>query len=169
MLNRTRTLPALAVLMLLLLAAMVLFQDAVITAFVPPDAVEVFVTAWLVSAVVQPLNALCFATDGIHWGTRDFGYLRNGMFLACGISIPILLLVNIKHADALIHIWWITGLWVLLRAAVGLVRVWPGIGAAPIGNRAAADHAANNRTDADHAASNRTDADHAASDPTADR
>ena len=154
---------------LLLLAAMVLFQDAVIAAFVPPDAVEVFVTAWLVSAVVQPLNALCFATDGIHWGTRDFGYLRNGMFLACGISIPILLLVNIKHADALIHIWWITGLWVLLRAAVGLVRVWPGIGAAPIGNRAAADHAAYNRTDADHASSNRTDADHAASDPTADR
>jgi multidrug resistance protein, MATE family len=119
-----------------LLAAMIIGQDAVIAAFVPADAVDVFLSAWLVSAAVQPVNALCFATDGIHWGTRDFAYLRNGMFVACGLSIPVLLLVNPSHADALTHIWWITGAWVLLRAAVGLIRVWPGIGAAPIGNRA---------------------------------
>lgn len=120
----------------MLLAAMLLGQDAVIAAFVPADAVDVFLGAWLWSALLQPLNGLCFATDGIHWGTRDFAYLRNAMFLACALSIPLLFIVDIHHPDALMHIWWITGLWVLLRAAGGWLRVWPGIGNAPLGNRA---------------------------------
>lgn len=121
---------------MVLLVAMVVGQDAVIAAFVPPDAVDVFLTAWLWSAIVQPLNALCFATDGIHWGTRDFAYLRNGMLIACAISIPLLFTINPQQADALTLIWWITGLWVALRAAAGFIRVWPGVGNAPIGRRA---------------------------------
>ncbi|MCZ7668111.1 MAG: hypothetical protein M5U34_13410 [Chloroflexi bacterium] len=41
-----------------------------------------FYAAWLMSAFIQPVNALAFVTDGVHWGTGDFAYLRNGMFVA---------------------------------------------------------------------------------------
>ncbi len=33
----------------------------------------------LAALLFQPINAFAFATDGIHWGTGDFRYLRNAM------------------------------------------------------------------------------------------
>ncbi len=118
----------------ILAALMVIGQDSVIAMLVPPEAAVLFASAWLWSAAIQPFNALCFAADGIHWGTRDFAYLRNAMLIACGISIPLLQMIDVAHPDALDHIWWVTGVWIVLRAAAGWLRVWPGIGNAPIGN-----------------------------------
>ncbi|HSO21057.1 MAG TPA: hypothetical protein VLT88_16440, partial [Desulfosarcina sp.] len=29
-------------------------------------------------------------------------------------------------------VWWVTGCWVAVRAGVGMLRVWPGIGNSPL-------------------------------------
>jgi MATE family multidrug resistance protein len=41
-----------------------------------------FFPAWTAAALIQPIGALAFVTDGIHWGTGDFRYLRNVVVLA---------------------------------------------------------------------------------------
>ena len=43
-----------------------------------------FFPAWLAAILMQPANALAFASDGIHWGSGDFRYLRNVMM---GVSL----------------------------------------------------------------------------------
>ncbi len=113
-------------------AAMWAGTNAVSTWLVPPEAHVVFVSAWLLSAVAQPMNAICFVTDGIHWGTGDYRYLRNGMIAATGIGVAALWTLDLSSPDALAHIWLITGVWITIRAVFGLLRVWPGIGAAPL-------------------------------------
>ena len=57
-------------------------REAIAALLVPAEASTVFIIPWLVAAAVQPLNALAFVTDGIHWGTGDFAYLRNAVALA---------------------------------------------------------------------------------------
>jgi MATE family, multidrug efflux pump len=57
--------------------AMWLGTQAVIALLVPASAVPPFRGAWLLTLVTQPVNALAFATDGIHWGMGDFRFLRN--------------------------------------------------------------------------------------------
>lgn len=98
----------------------------------PPEAAPYFDAAWLAAALMQPLAALAFATDGIHWGTGDFAYLRNGMILASGSVILLLLLLDPAMPGAFTWVWILTGLWMLLRSIVGLVRLWPGLGASPL-------------------------------------
>lgn len=100
---------------------------------VPPTAVAVFGPAWLVVAVSQPIGSLSFATDGIHWGTGDFRYLRNVMILAVVVSSGIVLVVDsIQPQSILIYVWLATMLWTFIRAGFGLARIWPGIGHAPL-------------------------------------
>lgn len=115
--------------------AMLLAQPLVIDLVVPPGARPVFAATWFVAALVQPLNSLTFATDGIHWGTGDFRYLRNVMLIATGIGATSILLIDVTMPGALVRVWIITGLWSSIRAAFGVLRVWPGIGAAPLANR----------------------------------
>ena len=81
---------------------------------------------------MQPLNALAFATDGIHWGTGDFRYLRNAMVAATGLGSFAVLLIDESVPQALTWIWIITGLWVAIRAGFGVARIWPGIGDSPL-------------------------------------
>lgn len=99
---------------------------------VPFEAQSVFGPAWMVAALFQPLAALAFVTDGIHWGTGDFRYLRNAVSLATIMAGAGLLLLDAGEYTDLNLIWWCTGLWILVRAALGIVRIWPGSSASPL-------------------------------------
>ena len=106
-------------------------RDLAAFTLVPVSAHPVFFPAWLAAILMQPANALAFASDGIHWGTGDFRYLRNVMIaisLLCGLFI---LRLNLTQVGALVWIWGITGGWVTGRAAFGVLRIWPGIGQSP--------------------------------------
>jgi multidrug resistance protein, MATE family len=120
------------VLGLLLGLVMWLGESWAIRLLVPAAAVALFQPAWLVAVLVQPLNALAFVTDGIHWGTADFRFLRNVMLAASLMAGSILLLLDESQTGALTWIWLITGAWITVRAVLGLLRVWPGIGRAPL-------------------------------------
>ncbi len=106
---------------------------AVAHLLVPVTARDVFATAWIVCSLAQPLNALSFVTDGIHWGTGDFRFLRNAMIGATAGGAAILLLAIDRSApDALTLVWLVTAGWIAVRAVFGVVRIWPGIGASPL-------------------------------------
>jgi MATE family multidrug resistance protein len=113
-------------------AVMMASGDLVAAALVPPEARALFGPAWMAAALMQPLNALSFATDGIHWGTSDYRYLRNVMFLATGAGATAILLLDIPAAGALTLIWVITAGWIAIRAVLGVARIWPGLGASPL-------------------------------------
>jgi MATE family, multidrug efflux pump len=115
------------------LAIVMLMQEsAVAQALVPAEAHALFGTAWVWGALAQPLNGLCFATDGLHWGTRDFRYLRNAMICATVFGVAGLAWVDPGSADALVVLWQVTAGWILIRAMAGVLRIWPGIGKAPL-------------------------------------
>ena len=111
-----------------LAVAMVLTTDLVGRLLVPEQARAIFVTAWMVAAVTQPINALSFATDGIHWGTGDYRYLRNVMLLASAIGALTIYWIDETAVGALTLVWIATGLWILIRAGLGVWRIWPGSG-----------------------------------------
>jgi MATE family multidrug resistance protein len=120
---------------LLLTLAMLLGTGVAVALLVPAAAVPAFLPAWRLAALSQPLNALTFATDGIHWGTGDFRYLRNAVATATVLAgIPVVLL-NEASASALTWIWALTVAWITIRMLFGLVRVWPGVGEAPLRRR----------------------------------
>jgi MATE family multidrug resistance protein len=100
---------------------------------VPVTARDVFTAAWIVCALAQPLNALSFVTDGIHWGTGDYRFLRNAMIGATAAGAAILLLaVDRSEPGALTLVWLVTAGWIAVRAVFGIARIWPGIGASPL-------------------------------------
>jgi MATE family multidrug resistance protein len=114
--------------------AMLLGEAGVAWLLVPPSAFGVFGPAWVVVSLMQPVGALSFATDGIHWGTGDFRYLRNAMVVAsvlCGGIVWAFEFFSPPHV--LVAIWLVTVLWTVLRAGFGMVRIWPGVGRAPLG------------------------------------
>jgi MATE family multidrug resistance protein len=115
-----------------LAAAMLLLEEPVARLLVPPSARATFAAAWWIAAAAQPINALSFVTDGIHWGTADFRYLRNGMFLATGIGAGLLLVIDTTAPEALALVWTVTALWAGVRSAVGLLRIWPAPGRSPL-------------------------------------
>ncbi|MFV0420716.1 MATE family efflux transporter [Oleidesulfovibrio sp.] len=115
-------------------AAMLLGQDIIGWLLVPQQTMATFTSAWIIAALIQPLNALSFATDGIHWGTGDFKFIRNAMVTASVISVASLLTVQYVQPDSLLcWVWGITGLWTSIRAYFGIVRIWPGSASAPLG------------------------------------
>ena len=107
-------------------------ESWIIHLLVPAQAAVVFSGAWYIAALFQPLNALSFATDGIHWGTGDFTYLRNAVIVASVAGAIGLAFVDTEASGALTMVWWITGGWITVRAAFGFVRIWPGIGRSPL-------------------------------------
>ena len=118
---------------LVLCALMLLGGDLVAWLLVPPAAYAVFGPGWIVVSLSQPVGSLSFATDGIHWGTGDFAYLRNSMLLASLVSGACVLAIEMVHPQhVLVYIWLSTALWTFIRAGFGLVRIWPGIGRAPL-------------------------------------
>ena len=118
------------------LTAVALFSTSLVAGiFVPPDARAVFHAAWIVAALSQPLNALAFVTDGIHWGTGDYRYLRNAMLMATVCALLGLALLPIDGA-AFAGVWLMMLLWMLIRAIWGVARLVPGIGDSPFRSRA---------------------------------
>ena len=115
----------------ILTAAMVLGKQLTAVLLVPPEARPLFQTAWLVAAAMQPVTALSFSTDGIHWGTGDFRFLRNVMILATATGCAGLFLLDVHGSLALAAVWAVTGLWVSIRALFGMLRIWPAIGRSP--------------------------------------
>ena len=118
---------------LILCALMLAGQDFVAWLLVPPAAHTVFGPGWVVVALSQPIGALSFATDGIHWGSGDFRYLRNGMVVASLVGAACVLGVEyLRPQPVLVWIWLATAVWNSLRAGFGMARIWPGVGSAPL-------------------------------------
>ncbi len=115
-----------------LTVAMVVTTGWVSAGFLPADTRAVFAGAWLAFAVAQPMNAVAFVTDGIHWGTRDYAFLRNAMIASNAAGLAALFFADLAKPEDLTHIWILTGGWIALRAAIGLARIWPGFGASPL-------------------------------------
>jgi MATE family multidrug resistance protein len=112
--------------------SMIAGEGAIARLLVPSSALLLFQAAWPIAALAQPLNALAFVTDGVHWGTGDFRYLRNAVIISSVIGGAALLLVDQQSPAALVWVWLITGFWIALRAGLGVIRIWPGIGQAPL-------------------------------------
>jgi MATE family multidrug resistance protein len=111
---------------------MLLGEKPIAALLAPPSAWATFWPAWRVAALAQPLNAVAFATDGIHWGAGDFAYLRNAAIGATVTGVCGLLFLKTGDASQLIWVWWITAGWITVRGGLGVIRVWPGIGHAPM-------------------------------------
>ena len=116
----------------LLTLAMLLGEHWVAVLLVPAGAQGVFAAAWLPAALAQPLNALSFVTDGIHWGTGDYRYLRNAMLIATGLGLLGLFSLPANSPQGLTAVWVVTAGWIAIRCAFGIARVWPGIGRSPL-------------------------------------
>jgi len=115
------------------LMVVMLCSSAVVgRALVPLDSIMIFYPAWAVSAFLQPVAAIAFVTDGIHWGTGDFRFLRNVVVLATVCGASGILIADFFKFAGLTYIWWITGLWILIRACFGVVRIWPGMKKSPL-------------------------------------
>ncbi|MGB1251364.1 MAG: MATE family efflux transporter [Candidatus Promineifilaceae bacterium] len=108
-------------------------QTWVAHAFVTPSAHPEFYSAWGIATIGLGVSAIAFLTDGVHWGTGDYRFLRNVMLISSVIAGSMLLLINrTALADnALFWIWAFTMLWSTVRAILGLLRVWPGIWNSP--------------------------------------
>lgn len=121
--------------------AMLATTDLVRAGWVPDAAVAAFAGAWWVAAIAQPLNALSFATDGVHWGTRDYRYLRNGMALAFVAGVAVWGAAVARGDAELSDIWWATTAWMTVRAAIGIARLHPGWRSAPLATASASTRA----------------------------
>lgn len=106
-------------------------QGLAAVVLVPASAHTVFFPAWYAAMVMQPANALAFASDGIHWGSGDFRYLRNVMIGVSLLAGGGLFWFDQTQAGPLVWIWVVTGGWVAGRAAFGVLRIWPGVGQSP--------------------------------------
>jgi multidrug resistance protein, MATE family len=115
-----------------LMVVMILGQSVFIHLLVPPEAVTIFVVPWLIAACSQPINSLAFATDGVHWGTGDFAYLRNGMIAATGTGLLGIFMLEQFESQSLTALWLVTVAWIAVRAGAGVIRIWPGIGRSPL-------------------------------------
>ena len=116
----------------ILSATMWLGQNLVVRLLLPPSAGDIFFSAWLMAVVFQPINALAFASDGIHWGTGDFRFLRNVMIAATTFGGIAIYLLDETVSGALTWIWLITACWITIRAVFGVLRIWPGFGKSPL-------------------------------------
>lgn len=117
---------------IILMLGMLITTDWVSHTFVPEDTLIVFMPVWLIASISQPLNAIAFITDGIHWGTSDYRFLRNAMISATLIGLLGLLMIPVDHPDAFTWVWIVTVIWIGIRAFWGFLRVYPGIGNSPL-------------------------------------
>lgn len=112
---------------------MIVFQHGIAWLLVPAGALTAFYPGWITAALMQPVSSLAFATDGIHWGAGDFRYLRNAMVVAvCAGCAAVIIIEWQMPQPVLVWIWLAATLWTTVRAGFGLIRIWPGIGSAPL-------------------------------------
>lgn len=111
---------------------MLVLTNAVISWLNLAAVAAIFIPAWIISAISLPTSSVAFITDGVHWGTMDYAYIRNGMFLATTIGVSLLTIVDVVRPDTpLAWIWGITAIWTLTRGMWGIVRIFPGVGDSP--------------------------------------
>jgi len=121
----------------LITIGMLLGADAMAVVFgLEGAAVAPFLAAWAIAAWTQPINALSFVTDGVHWGTADFRYLRNVMLVATGFGLIGLVWLEQTAVGDLSAVWLVLGGWIAIRAALGVLRIWPGGLHSPLGAQA---------------------------------
>tara|TARA_B100000953_G_scaffold299026_1_gene297564 strand:+ start:222 stop:1556 length:1335 start_codon:yes stop_codon:yes gene_type:complete len=116
----------------LLMALLLLLQKPLTELMVPEDAIFLLPGAWLISCLCQPVNGLCFATDGVHWGTSDYGFMRNTVVLATVVGVTGLQFIDIADENCLPQVWLLCVCTIALRGILGVLRIWPGIGNAPL-------------------------------------
>ncbi len=116
---------------ILLGALMWLGRALVMDFLVPPSAYSLFLPAWAISSLSLPINAVAFLTDGAHWGTADYRFLRNAMIVATIVGVAGIFLVNLESAHALTWLWVVALAWAFTRGTFGWLRVTPGIGKSP--------------------------------------
>ncbi len=107
-------------------------SGAIAAALLPAEVHATFRSAWIAYALAQPANALAFVTDGIHWGTSDYRFLRNAMIACTAAGLAALWGIDPQGRNALTVIWVITAGWIVIRTAFGIARVWPGFGSSPL-------------------------------------
>ncbi len=115
--------------------AMIAAQPWVSVLYIPPVATALFSFPWRVAAVTQPISGVTFGTDGVHFGTADFAFLRNAVVTALFAGTAVVLWTDPASPHALNGIWWAFTVWSGIRAVLGTLRVWPGIGSAPLATR----------------------------------
>lgn len=120
---------------LLLTGGLLVAESRVAWLLVPVEAHTAFSRVWVAAVLAQPLNALAFVTDGIHWGTGDYRFLRNVMVLATAVGAAGLYAIDPTAPSAFLSIWIVTGVWIGVRGTFGVLRVWPGIGEAPLARK----------------------------------
>lgn len=116
-----------------LMVGMWLGEPWIASLLVPPAAQYAFSGPWMVAWVMQPVNALAFGTDGIHWGTADFRFLRNATTISTAIGVTLLYIWGLFFEQTIVSIWAVTAIWIVLRVIFGVTRVWPGSQNAPLG------------------------------------
>jgi MATE family multidrug resistance protein len=107
-----------------LAAALWAAEPWVAAALVPVEARTVFASAWWVAALVQPLNAVAFVTDGILWGAGDYRFMRNAMLVATATGVVGLGAIDVEGEHVLLLVNVVTVAWVLVRAGAGAWRAW---------------------------------------------
>lgn len=103
--------------------------------YIPLAAAPLFTAPWRIAAWTQPVSGLSFGTDGVQFGAADFAYLRNAVLSALVAGVALMQAVDVNSPLALEFVWWSFALWVAVRAVAGTVRVWPGVGNAPLADR----------------------------------
>ncbi len=104
--------------------------------YIPPSAAPLFAAPWRIAAACQPISGLTFGTDGVHFGTGDFRFLRNAVLAALVAGGAVIVWTDASAPWALNAVWWSFVVWTSLRAVVGMLRVWPGRPTAPLGTSA---------------------------------
>ncbi len=110
-----------------------MLEGPIASGMVPPSARGWFSSGWVVLALAQPLSALSFVTDGIHWGASDYRYLRNAMLLATGLGAGVLVQLDPSNPAVLQAVWLTCAGWLAIRTLFGMLRLWPGGVRAPLG------------------------------------
>ena len=113
---------------------MLTFADAIGTALLASPTTFLFHDAWWIAAVAQPVNAISFITDGIHWGSGDYRFLRNAMLVASGLGMVALAVLERSARAELDQVWIVVAAWISTRAVFGLGRIWP-IASGPLARR----------------------------------
>jgi MATE family multidrug resistance protein len=117
---------------LLLMVSMLFGADLGARVLAPTVSYYLFLPVWIIAALFQPIAAIAFVTDGIHWGTGDFRYLRNVVVFATSLGAISLIFLEYFSIGSLNLIWWITGGWICIRALFGILRIWPGTPRSPL-------------------------------------
>lgn len=104
--------------------------------YIPPSAAPLFAAPWRIAASCQPISGLTFGTDGVHFGTGDFRFLRNVVLAALVAGGAVIAWTDPSAPWALNAVWWSFVVWTSLRAVAGTLRVWPGRPTAPLGTSA---------------------------------